>query len=61
MGYDIINKGAFDSVTVKTGDATNSIAERQSGANRSAKTGLDFNVRLLWLRKPGRPTVVNQT
>ena len=35
MGYDITNKGAFDSVTVKTGDATNSIADRarQSGAN----------------------------
>ncbi|MEC5212646.1 glycine dehydrogenase [Polaromonas sp. CG_9.5] len=35
MGFDITNKGAFDSVTVKTGNATNSIAERarQSGAN----------------------------
>ena len=35
MGYEITNQGAFDSVTVKTGDATNSIAERarQSCAN----------------------------
>jgi glycine dehydrogenase len=35
LGYDITNTGAFDSVTVKTGDATNLIAERarQSGAN----------------------------
>ena len=35
MGYQITNQGAFDSVTVKTGDATNSIASRarQSGAN----------------------------
>ena len=35
MGYDITNQGAFDSVTIKTGDATNSIAERarQSCAN----------------------------
>ncbi|SFC12533.1 glycine dehydrogenase [Polaromonas sp. OV174] len=35
LGYEITNTGAFDSVTVKTGDATNSIAERarQSRAN----------------------------
>ena len=35
MGYDITHQGAFDSVTIKTGDATNSIAERarQSCAN----------------------------
>ncbi|MDB5868721.1 MAG: glycine dehydrogenase, partial [Polaromonas sp.] len=35
MGFEITNKGAFDSVTIKTGDATNSIAARahQSGAN----------------------------
>ena len=35
LGYEITNTGAFDSVTVKTGDATNAIAERarQSGAN----------------------------
>ena len=35
LGYEITNTGAFDSVTVRTGDATNSIAEkaRQSGAN----------------------------
>jgi glycine dehydrogenase len=28
LGYDITNTGAFDSVTVKTGDATNLIAEK---------------------------------
>lgn len=35
LGYEITNKGAFDSVTIKTGDATNSIADRarQAGAN----------------------------
>lgn len=35
LGYEITNTGAFDSVTVKTGDATNTIAERarQAGAN----------------------------
>ncbi|MDO8720381.1 MAG: aminomethyl-transferring glycine dehydrogenase, partial [Polaromonas sp.] len=35
MGFEITSKGAFDSVTIKTGDATNSIAERarQAGAN----------------------------
>ncbi len=35
MGFEITNKGAFDSVTVKTGDATNLIAgrARSSGAN----------------------------
>jgi glycine dehydrogenase len=35
LGYEITNTGAFDSVTVKTGDATNLIADRarQSGAN----------------------------
>jgi glycine dehydrogenase len=35
LGYAITNDGAFDSVTVKTGDATNAIAERarRAGAN----------------------------
>ncbi|SFU95837.1 glycine dehydrogenase [Polaromonas sp. YR568] len=35
LGYDITNTGAFDSVTVRTGDATHSIAEkaRAAGAN----------------------------
>ena len=35
LGYDITNTGAFDSVTVKTGDATNLIADkaRAAGAN----------------------------
>ena len=30
LGYDITHTGAFDSVTIETGDATNSIAERAS-------------------------------
>jgi glycine dehydrogenase len=35
LGYEITNTGAFDSVTVKTGDATNLIADRarSTGAN----------------------------
>lgn len=35
LGYEITNTGAFDSVTVKTGDATTAIADRarQAGAN----------------------------
>lgn len=35
LGYEITNTGAFDSVTVKTGEATTAIAERarQAGAN----------------------------
>jgi glycine dehydrogenase len=35
LGYEITNSGAFDSVTIKTGDATHLIADRarQSGAN----------------------------
>ncbi|WP_411881555.1 aminomethyl-transferring glycine dehydrogenase [Polaromonas sp. YR568] len=35
LGYEITNTGAFDSVTVKTGEATNAIAERarKAGAN----------------------------
>jgi glycine dehydrogenase len=35
LGYEITNTGAFDSVTIKTGDATTAIAERarQAGAN----------------------------
>ena len=35
LGFEISNRGAFDSVTVKTGDATNLIATRarESGAN----------------------------
>jgi len=35
LGYEITNTGAFDSVTIKTGDATHAIAERarQAGAN----------------------------
>ncbi|MDO8457747.1 MAG: aminomethyl-transferring glycine dehydrogenase, partial [Burkholderiaceae bacterium] len=35
LGFEITSKGAFDSVTIKTGDATHSIAERarKAGAN----------------------------
>jgi len=35
LGFDITNRGAFDSVTIKTGEATNLIADRarNSGAN----------------------------
>jgi glycine dehydrogenase len=35
LGFEITNRGAFDSVTIKTGDATNSIADRarKAGAN----------------------------
>jgi glycine dehydrogenase len=40
LGYEITNTGAFDSVTVKTGDATNAIAERA----RQAGTNLRFRL-----------------
>ncbi|MDB5778349.1 MAG: glycine dehydrogenase, partial [Polaromonas sp.] len=73
MGYDITNKGAFDSVTVKTGDATNSIAERarQSCANLRFRlknhlgVSLDettsrSDIELLWsfFAKPGQTVPV---
>ncbi|WP_426146763.1 aminomethyl-transferring glycine dehydrogenase [Polaromonas sp. DSR2-3-2] len=73
MGYDITNKGAFDSVTVKTGDATNSIADRarQSGANLRFRlknhlgVSLDettsrSDIELLWsfFAKPGQTVPV---
>ncbi len=32
LGFEVTNQGAFDSVTIKTGDATNSIAERARNA-----------------------------
>ncbi|AYQ30210.1 MULTISPECIES: aminomethyl-transferring glycine dehydrogenase [unclassified Polaromonas] len=41
LGYEITNTGAFDSVTVKTGDATNLIAERA----RSAGANLRFRLK----------------
>ncbi len=40
LGYSITNTGAFDSVTVKTGDATHSIAERA----RQARVNLRFRL-----------------
>jgi glycine dehydrogenase len=73
MGYEITNKGAFDSVTVKTGDATNSIAERarQSCANLRFRlknhlgVSLDettsrSDIELLWsfFAKPGQSVPV---
>jgi len=69
LGYSIANKGAFDSVTIRTGDATQTIAERarQSGANLCCRlnnhlgVSLDETTRrsdieLLWsfFAKPGQ-------
>ncbi|MGV8805331.1 MAG: aminomethyl-transferring glycine dehydrogenase [Polaromonas sp.] len=69
LGYEITNKGAFDSVTIKTGDATHLIAERarQSGANLRFRLnnylGVSFDettsrsdIELLWsfFAKPGQ-------
>lgn len=70
MGYEITNASAFDSVTIKTGDATNSIAARarQSGANLRYRLNNHLGVSLdetttredlemLWsfFVKPGKP------
>ncbi len=70
MGYDITNTSAFDSVTIKTDDATNSIAERarQSGANLRCRltnhlgvsldeTTTREDLEMLWsfFVKPGQP------
>ncbi len=70
MGYTITNSSAFDSVTIQTGDATNSIAARarQSGANLRyrLKTHLGVSldetttredIEMLWsfFEKPGQP------
>ncbi|WP_041388648.1 aminomethyl-transferring glycine dehydrogenase [Polaromonas sp. JS666] len=48
LGYEITDLGAFDSVTVKTGDATNLIAERarQSGANLRCRLNNHLGVSL---------------
>ena len=69
LGYEITNTGAFDSITVKTGDATNLIAERArlAGANLRFRlknhlgVSLDettrrSDVELLWsfFAKPGQ-------
>ena len=73
LGYEIKNKGAFDSVTVKTGDATHLIAAhaRQAGANLRFRlnnylgVSLDETTRrsdieLLWsfFAKPGQTVPV---
>ncbi len=73
LGYEIKNKGAFDSVTIKTGDATHLIAERarHSGANLRFRlnnhlgVSLDettsrTDIELLWsfFAKPGQPVPV---
>lgn len=70
MGYEITNASAFDSVTIKTGDATHLIAERarQSGANLRYRLNNHLGVSLdetttredlemLWsfFVKPGKP------
>jgi len=70
MGYDIANASAFDSVTIKTDDATHSIAERarQSGANLRCRltnhlgvsldeTTTREDLEMLWsfFVKPGQP------
>jgi len=73
MGYEITHQGAFDSVTIKTGDATNSIAERarMSCANLRFRlknhlgVSLDettsrSDIELLWsfFAKPGQTVLV---
>jgi glycine dehydrogenase len=70
MGYEITNASAFDSVTIKTGDATQLIADRarQSGANLRYRLNNHLGVSLdetttredlemLWsfFVKPGKP------
>ena len=73
LGYEVTNKGAFDSVTIKTDDATHLIAERarQSGANLRFRLnnylGVSFDettsrseIELLWsfFALPGQPLPV---
>jgi glycine dehydrogenase len=76
LGYETTNTGAFDSVTVKTGDATNLIAEkaRAAGANLRFRlnnhlgVSLDettsrTDIELLWsfFAKPGQTVPVVST
>ncbi len=76
LGYETTNTGAFDSVTVKTGDATNLIAEkaRATGANLRFRlnnhlgVSLDEttsrkDIELLWsfFAKPGQTVPVVST
>ncbi len=48
LGYDISSSGAFDSVTVRTGDATNAIVERarEGGANLRCRLNNHLGVSL---------------
>ena len=41
LGYEITNTGAFDSVTIKTGDATNLIADRARNARANVRFRLN--------------------
>jgi glycine dehydrogenase len=41
LGFEITNRGAFDSVTVKTGDATNLIADRARNAGANVRFRLN--------------------
>jgi glycine dehydrogenase len=76
LGFDITNKGAFDSVTVKTGDATNSIATRARNAGANLRFRLNnhlgvsvdettsrSDIELLWsfFAQPGQTTPVVST
>ncbi|WP_431097450.1 aminomethyl-transferring glycine dehydrogenase [Polaromonas aquatica] len=73
LGYEITNTGAFDSVTVKTGDATNLIAERARSAGANLRFRLNNHlgvsldettsrkdIELLWsfFAKPGQTVPV---
>lgn len=73
LGYDITNTGAFDSVTVKTGDATNLIADRARSAGANLRFRLNNHlgvsldettsrkdIELLWsfFAKPGQTVPV---
>ncbi|MDQ3061035.1 MAG: aminomethyl-transferring glycine dehydrogenase [Pseudomonadota bacterium] len=44
LGYEIANKGAFDSVTIRTGDATHAIAERARAASVNLRTRLNHHL-----------------
>lgn len=73
LGYEITNTGAFDSVTVKTGDATNLIADRARSAGANLRFRLNNHlgvsldettsrkdIELLWsfFAKPGQTVPV---
>jgi glycine dehydrogenase len=73
LGYEITNTGAFDSITVKTGDATNLIADRARSAGANLRFRLNNHlgvsldettsrkdIELLWsfFAKPGQTVPV---